>query len=783
MRNLLFGISAAWLIAHGALAQESLPKPLSPFQGRVDVSRDNSVPDWPSGVTPPAGAPNVLLILLDDVGFGATSTFGGPVVTPELDRLASAGLRYNRFHVNSLCSPTRAALLSGRNDHQIGFGTITELAAGYPGYNSYWGPQYASVAKVLQQNGYSTAAFGKWHNTPLGEVSPVGPFDRWPTGLGFDYFYGFMAAQDNQWHPRLYRNTTPVEPPFDVKDGYHLSADLADDAIRWLHQHDAVAPSRPFFLYFATGATHTPHHVPAEWIAKYKGKFDQGWDKLREETFARQKRLGVIPANAELTPRPKELPAWDSIPVEERRLLARQMEVYAAFLAHTDYEVGRVIQAVHEEGLTDSTLVLYIVGDNGASGEGGLDGVDAVQASGKPETIAARLTHVDDLGGELFTNHYAAAWAWATNTPFQWTKQVASHLGGTRDPLIVSWPARIKDRGGLRTQFHHVIDVAPTIYEAAGIKFPDSVDGVKQEPLAGTSLVYTFDRPDAPSTHHVQYFEMVGNRGIYRDGWWAGARHLLPWELANTIGGSAQIGQHPWELYNLNEDYSQAHDLAAKYPEKLQELEKLFDSEARRNNVYPLLPFRDFAPSPADGRTSFTYRAGVNRIPLFAAPRLAGISHAITAELNIPPGGASGVIIAEGGRFGGFSLFVKDGHVVYVRNANGAAHDKIVVADPLPTGRVEIAFEFTADSSPNQAPLFRRFVGSSGTGKILINGKVAAEGKLTHSGGSLFGETLDVGSDLGTAVSEDYASPFAFTGSIETVKIDLKNKSTESLSQ
>ena len=774
MKNLFLGTVAVWLIAHGAAAQEILPRPLSQFKGKVDVSRDKSAPDWPQAAKAPANAPNVILILLDDVGFGATSTFGGPVATPELDRLASAGLRYNRFHVNALCSPTRAALLSGRNDHQIGFGTITELAAGYPGYNTYWGRQYASIAKVLQQNGYSTAAFGKWHNTPVGEVSPVGPFDRWPAGLGFDYFYGFMAAQDNQWHPRLYRNTTPVEPRDPPNGVYNLNVDLANDAIRWLHQHDAVAPGRPFFLYYATGATHTPHHVPADWIARYQGKFDQGWDKLREETFAREKQRGVIPANAELTPRPKELPAWDSLSVDEKKLLARQMEVYAAFLAQTDYEVGRVIQAVRDEGLADNTLILYVVGDNGASGEGGLNGVDAVQDSGRPETIAARLTHLDDLGGELFANHYAAAWAWATNTPFQWTKQVASHLGGARDPLVVSWPARIKDRGGLRTQFHHVIDIAPTIYEAAGIQFPDFVDGVKQEPLAGTSLVYTFDKPGAPGTHHVQYFEMVGNRGIYKDGWWAGARHLAPWELARAIAAPVPVGLHPWELYHLDEDYSQAHDLAAKYPEKLKELQDLFDSEARRYNVYPLLPFREFGPSPADGRTSFTYRDGVNRIPLFAAPRLAGTSHVVTADLTVPAEGAEGVIVAEGGRFGGFSLFVKSGQVVYERNANGVGRDKIVAPGPLPSGEVRIVFEFVADPNPAGPSLLRRVAGSPGIGRILINGKLAAEGKLLHSGGFLFGETLDFGSDLGTPVSQDYASPFAFTGSIEAVKIDLK---------
>ena len=772
MKTLSFGVAAAYLFVQTLPAQETLPKPLSPFGGTISSSPGSSSPDWPKTAQPAPGAPNILIILLDDVGFGAPSTFGGPIATPELDRLAAAGLRYNRFHVNSLCSPTRGALLSGRNDHQIGFGSVTESAAGFPGYNSYWGRQYASIAKVLQGNGYSTAAFGKWHNTPVAEVSPVGPFDRWPTGLGFDYFYGFMAAQNSQWEPRLFRNTTPFEPPATPQQGYHLTTDLANDAIRWLHQHDAVAPGRPFFVYFATGAAHAPHHVPREWIAKYKGKFDQGWDKLREQTFARQKEGGVIPASAELTPRPQELPAWDSLSSDEKKLLSRQMEVYGAFLAQTDYEVGRVIQAVRDEGLADDTLIFYIVGDNGASGEGGLRGFDAVQASGRPETIAARLAHIDDLGGELFTNHYAAAWAWGTDAPFQWTKQVASHLGGTRDPLVVAWPARIKP-GGWRTQFHHVIDIAPTIYEAAGIRFPDVVDGVKQEPLAGTSMVYTWEHPDAPSAHHVQYFEMLGNRGIYKDGWWAGARHRLPWEVARAL----PLGTHPWELYNLEEDYSQAHDLAARYPEKLKEMQALFDSEARRYNVYPLLPPRRLIPSPADGRKSFVYRGAINRIPFAVAPRLFATSHVITADFTVPANGAEGVIIAQGGREGGFSLFIKNGHVVYERNAYGAAHDKIVTPGPLPVGKVHLVCEFIADSGPAGPSAPQRIAfRATGTARISINGTLAMEGRILHAAGvSPFGgETFDIGSDLGTPVSDEYATPFAFTGALETVRVDLQ---------
>ncbi len=452
-----------------------LPKPDPPFQGKVDISPGKSTPDWPKPATAPKGAPNVVLILLDDVGFAATSTFGGAAPTPALDRLAAGGLRYNRFHVNAMCSPTRGALLSGRNSHEIGFGMIAESAVGYPGYNSLWPRSSAGIAQVLKLNGYSTAAFGKWHNTPVWDVNPAGPFDRWPIGLGFEYFYGFLGASTSQWEPNLYRNVSAVEAPASSKEGYHITTDLVNDAIGWVRRHDAMTPSKPFFLYFATGATHSPHHVPQEWVNKFKGKFDQGWDKLRADTFARQKELGVIPANAELTPRPKEIVAWDSLGAEQKKLLARQMEVYAAFLAQTDYEVGRLLDAIRANGHTEDTAVFYIVGDNGASAEGGTDGRDAVTAEGQPLSLAERWSQYDDLGSETFTNMYATAWAWATNSPFQWAKRVASHLGGTRDAMVVSWPGHVRSTGELRSQFHHVIDIAPTIFELAGIQAPKVV--------------------------------------------------------------------------------------------------------------------------------------------------------------------------------------------------------------------------------------------------------------------------------------------------------------------
>jgi arylsulfatase A-like enzyme len=764
-------------ISTGWAADESLPKPDPAFKGKVAAKREESVPAWPESTKAPEGAPNVLVVLLDDVGYGASRVFGGPVQTPALEKLAASGLSYNRFHVNSLCSPTRGSLLTGRNNHQIGFGTITEGSSGYPGYNSVWPKSAVSTAEVLRQNGYSTAAFGKWHNTPVWEVSPAGPFDHWPTSLGFEYFYGFMAAAGSQWEPCLYRNTTAVDAPAKPAQGYHLTIDLANDAIRWLHTHDAVAPDKPFYLYFATGATHTPHHVPKEWVAKYKGQFNQGWDKLREETFARQKKLGVIPADAELTARPKELPAWDSLSADQKKLLAHQMEVYAGFLAQTDYEVGRVLQAIKDEGKSDNTLVLYIVGDNGASGEGGLTGYENGGAyDTKTAAISTRLEHLDDFGSEVFSNHYAAAWAWGLNTPYQWMKQVSSHLGGTRDPLIVSWPARIKDAGGVRAQFTHVTDIAPTIFEATGVKFPESVNGVQQIPLEGKSLVFTFDNAQAPSIHNLQYFEMVGNRGIYKDGWWAGARHILPWELS-AQRYQTPIGQHPWELYDLDHDFSQAHDLAATYPEKLKELQDAFDAEAKRNNVYPLTPLPgEGRPSPANGKTSFTYRSGVARLPSGVTPNLAGRSQRIVADLEVPAAGAEGVIIAQGGRNGGFSLYVKDGKLIYEANTFTPNHEKVESAQPLPHGKVEVAFEFTADASGGTAQngftgIATRDVG--GQARLSINGKQVAEGHFAHlyplNSGT---ETLDVGSDTGSPVS-NYESPFSFTGVVDKVTVDL----------
>lgn len=751
-----------------------LPEPDPVFNGRIGVKHDDSKPDWPQRAKAHAGAPNVVLILLDDVGFGATSVFGGPVATPELQKLADGGLRYNRFHVNAMCSPTRAALLSGRNSHQMAFGNIAELAAGYPGYNSSWPKESASVAEVLKENGYSTAAFGKWHNTPMWEVNAAGPFDRWPTGLGFEYFYGFMSAQTSQWEPTLYRNTLPIDPLIARRAGDHLTTDLVDDAVSWVHQHDALVPDKPFFLYFATGATHVPHHVPAEWIAKYKGKFDEGWDVLREQSFARQKQLGVIPANADLTPRPKEIPAWVSLSAGQKKLLTRQMEVYAAFLAQTDCEVGRLLTNIRADGHNDDTIVFYIPGDNGASAEGGFEGRDAVGVDGKAPNVTQRLEMLDDLGGEMFLNHYATAWAWALNSPFQWAKEVASHLGGTRDPLIVSWPGHLTQTGTVRSQFTHVNDIAPTIYELASITPPTEVNGIKQSSIEGVSFAYTFDHPDAPSRHNLQYFEMLGSRGIYKDGWWAGSFNHLPWSTGRSPFNSPPETK-PWELYHLDDDYSQAHDVAALYPDKLKELENLFDAEARRNHVYPLEPLRnDGLPLVTNGKTSFVYRDGQQPIPGYSSPRLSQRAHIITAELNIPTGGATGAIVAQGGRYGGFTLYVKNSSLVYESNINGLRVGQVVSSEPLPAGKVTVAVEFTPDA-PVPAQPVASFTASrpvAGVITLSIDGKTAGSGHILGIGNNT--DTFDIGYDRGSPVSPSYTSPFAFTGQVESVHVDLK---------
>ena len=761
----------SWLPARAQDAEVKPSWPTAPLHEAPPQS-------WPEPPKAPANSPNVVVILIDDVGFGASRAFGGPIYTPNFERLANAGLRYNSFHMNALCSPTRAALLTGRNNHQVGFGSIAEWSAPYPGYNTTIPQSAATIAEILKDNGYSTSAYGKWHNTPMWQVSPAGPFNRWPLGLGFEHFYGFIQAADDQYYPRIFNDNAPAEPAKTPKEGYHFTTDITDHAIQWLHQHDAVANDKPFFLYYATGATHEPHQVPEQWIEHYRGRFDRGWDVIRKEAFDQQKAAGLIPANAEFTPRPDGLPAWDSLTDDQKKLLAHQAEVYAGYLEQTDHEVGRLLDSIREEGKADNTIVFAIIGDNGASAEGGIEGHDAHDVNGKPKSIEERNDIADLLGSELYMNHYAAAWAWALNSPWVGTKQDASHLGGVTDPLIVNWPGHIKP--GVRGQFSHVNDIAPTIYDIAGIKFPDEVNGVKQIPLEGKSLTYTFDNPNAPTRHTLQYFTTSGNRGIYKDGWWAGNRYHSTWEAPLPFTNTDEnLDVRPWELYNLNDDPSQAHNLADKNPEKLKELIKVFDAEATRNHAYPILPPRS---SPLDAaqrnKTTFVFRSGDERVPLRYAPGFFGHGYTINADVIIPPDGAEGVILADGGEIGGLSLFVKNNHVYYEVNASNEHSDQLVATQTLRPGLQHIELVVTPDAAAVTASPSAGSGGYLGRGpvsgsvRLAINGAPAGQSQFSSVYGS--GETLDVGSDLGSPVSLEYRSPYRFTGEIEKVTVELK---------
>ncbi|MEH2366963.1 arylsulfatase [Nostoc sp.] len=757
---------------------DKLPLPQPSFKGKIGITYKESEPDFPKPIKAPENAPNVLLVLLDDVGFGQTSTFGGSIDTPNLDRLAARGLRYNQFHTTALCSPTRAALLTGRNHHSVNTGVVEELATGYPGYTAILPRSAATIAEVLRDYGYNTAAFGKWHNTPDYETSAAGPFDRWPTGLGFEYFYGFLGGDTNQWSPALVENTQHIQKPSDRPD-YHLTPDLADHAIKWIRTQQAIAPDKPFFTYFATGATHAPHHAPKEWIDKYKGKFDRGWDKLREDIFARQLALGIIPADTKLTPRPAELPAWDSLTPTEQKVYARQAEVFAGFLSHTDAQIGRVIDAIDQLGELDNTLVFFIAGDNGASAEGGLTGsVNELKVfNGVAESPQEVLAAFDDLGGPKTFNHFHAAWAWAVDSPFQWTKQIASHFGGTRNGLVVAWGdasgglrQRIKDRGGLRSQFHHVIDIAPTILEAVGIEEPEVVNGVKQQPIEGTSLVYSFDDPAVPSHHKTQYFEMFGNRGIYDRGWVAAARHgRLPWERVSKT----TFDEDNWELYDITKDFSEANDLAKQNPDKLAQLQNLFLKEAEK---YKVLPLDDRLLQRFDvkirsnlitGRNSFTYYTSVAGIPEGSAPNIKNRSFSITADVDAAKDRTEGVLVTQGGRFAGWSFFLQEGKPTFAYNLLNSDRTIIQSSQPIAIGKSQIKFDFTYDGG---AP------GSGGTGKLSINDRQVAEGRIDKTVGYRFGldETFDVGQDTGTPAVDTYQTPFAFTGNLQQVTLELK---------
>jgi arylsulfatase A-like enzyme len=777
----MFSLALVVAFALPARAQEVLPYPPQPFKGKIGRTAAESTPDFPKPITAPKGAPNVLLILTDDVGFGASSTFGGAIPTPTFDKLANAGLRYNTFHTTALCSPTRSALITGRNHHTNATGVITEMGTGFPGYNSLMPKSSGTVGEILKQNGYNTAWFGKNHNVPDWQTSQAGPFDLWPTALGFEYFYGFIGGDTDQWHSAIFEGTRPIEAEEQRgPDPKHFDELMAGKAIAWIRQQHSLAPDKPFFVYYAPGLTHAPHHAPKEWIAKFKGQFDQGWDKLREETLARQIKLGVVPAGTQLTPRPKEIPSWDSLTADQKRLFARMMEVYAASLAYVDYNIGRVIQAVEDTGELDNTLIVYIQGDNGASGEGTLQGLSnevGVAGNGVEETIPYLLSIMDDLGGPLTYNHYPVGWAHAMDTPFQWTKQVASHFGGTRNGLVISWPKRIKQTGEVRSQFSSVIDITPTILEAATVKVPTMINGVKQKPIEGFSLVYSFDNAKAPTHHKSQYFELMGNRGIYDNGWMANTTPLkLPWAKVSLDAPTPNPDDFKWELYHIAQDFSQANNLAAQNPAKLKELQAAFEREAQKYNVYPLdsslaerMDVR-LRPSLTRGRNTFTYYPGTIRIPEGAAPDMKNKDFIVTADVEIPAGGADGVLITQGGRFGGWGLLLLDGKPEFDYAFSNQPQHKYRVAsnEKLSPGKHTIKFDFKYNGPG---------MGKSGAGTLSVDGKQVAQGKIERTIPTRFSldETMDIGEDTGTPVVEDYVNkmPFKFTGTLKKVVIEL----------
>ncbi|MCK9541820.1 MAG: arylsulfatase [Novosphingobium sp.] len=781
----LAGAAAAACMASGggvASAQQSrevLPIPAAEYQGHAGQRIGDSKPWFAPRVTAPRGAPNVIVILTDDVGFGATSAFGGPIATPALAGLARTGVRYNRFHTAGICSPTRAALLTGRNHHTVGMGLFPNLITGYPGYNGRIPRSATPIAEVLRLNGYSTAMFGKNHSTPEEDSGPTGPFDLWPTGMGFEYFYGFNGYDANHWAPQLYENTVAVETP--AKPEYHLDRDMADRAIHWLNVQQAADPDKPFFLYYATGTAHSPHHAPKEWIARFKGQFDAGWDVAREQTLKRQKAAGIVPANTKLTPRPAGIPAWDTLTARQKRIYARMMEVYAASLAYSDHQIGRVIDAVKAGGEFDNTLILFVEGDNGASAEGTLRGTlnEVGGIAGVEETEDYLESMLDEMGGPMTFQHYPAGWAWAMNAPMQWVKQIAGHLGATRAGFVASWPREIAPSAVPRTQFTHVVDLYPTILEAAGLPVPRRVNGTDQQPLNGISFAYSFTQPDAPERHKVQYFELMGNRGIYADGWMASTTPKRdPWKLAGRPPGDV-IVDYDWELYDLRKDFSQSRDLAAKEPAKLEELKAIFDREARANNVYPIddsfidrYQLSGAPPSVHGDRTVFSYPPDMPRLAMGVVPPLAGNSFSLSTRILQGSGsGANGVISAVGGRFGGWSFYVLDGRPV-VANAisEQARHKTRLVSDTVLPDRNDVPVRFEVDYAKGRA-------GGPATVSIYIDGKPAGKATFAATGHSIGGsgtESMDFGQDTGTPVTEDYAAPFRFNGTLSNIEYRIK---------
>jgi arylsulfatase len=702
VRQLFHGVALSAAVLANA-SPVGIPAAIAAPDTPASAAGANRWKHYPPPPMAPAGAPNVLLIMTDDVGFGAASTFGGPIPTPAFDALGRTGLRYNEFHTTAMCSPTRAALLTGRNAHAVASGSISNVAVDEEGYTSVIPRSAGTIAQVLHQNGYDTAWLGKNHNTPVWETGPLGPFERWPNGLGFDYFYGFNAAATDQFAPELVENRNPIDPPNDP--GYHLDRDLADHLIHWLGIQHNVHPDHPFFAYLAPGSTHSPHQAPADWIAKFKGRFDMGWDKLREETFARQKQLGIIPKDALLTPRPASLPAWDSLSATQKRVYSRMMEVAAGQLAHADYQIGRVVDSLRKSGQLDNTLVIYLQGDNGGSLESLKGSNNELQTlMGIEPTDAEIAREIDVHGGPYAYGNYPAAWAWATNAPFQWGKQVASHLGGLRDGLVISWPKRITAAGQIRSQFHHVIDIAPTIYEAAGITAPASIEGYPQQAIDGVSMLYTFDHPNAPSTHREQYFEMLGNRSYYKDGWIASTTpRVLPFDRSNTAVDPLTFA---WELYDLSHDYSQARDVSSQNPAKLAELKQDFDAAARKYHVYPLASnimgrlSSANRPSPIEGHTHFTFEPGDTRYPPNSFPALAN-GWSLVAHLDVTAAGSRGPLLVQGDVYGGAGLALEDGRPTFLYNPSGRSEERVVLASPAPlsTGKHDIR----VNTEPNSA--------------------------------------------------------------------------------
>ena len=754
-------------------AQTVLPAPAQPFAGTIRDTYADSTPAFPKPATAPAGAPNVFLIMTDDVGFGAASTFGGPIPTPNLDRLAAGGLVYNRFHTAAMCSPTRASLLTGRNHHAVGNAVVSDIATGYPGYWSMIPNSAATVAEILRQNGYNTAMIGKHHNIPQQQTSFAGPFDQWPTGLGFEQFYGFIGGDTEQWTPKLYRGNAPAPQKYDQDPSYILDRDLADEAIGYVRAQKAAAPDKPFFLYYATGSAHAPHQAPAEWIEKFRGKFDKGWDAIHDETLRRQIAMKIAPAGTKATPRIADIPAWNSLSTDQKRVYARMMEVYAAMLAYQDAQFGRVLDELERMGESGNTLVMFIEGDNGASSEGSMQGSTnelGTFANGVREDMAWLTSMVDKLGGKDSYGHFPVGWAWATNAPFPWMKQIASHLGGTRNGLVISWPERIKERG-VRSQFAHVTDIMPTILEAAGIAAPQSVNGVAQQRIDGVSLAYSFNDARAAEQHDTQYFEMIGTRAIYHKGWLASTTPARkPW----TMGGSDRSPMaYDWELYDLTKDFAQSRNLASRYPEKLKELQALWTAEARKNNVFPLddRQTHDRAAAAkiafAPKRQSFTYWGKGLNVAQEVAPVIRGRSFSIVADVEIPAGGGNGPLVAQGSKFGGWSFYLKDGKpAAHMAASQQPIHQfQVTASEALPAGPAQIVYNFDYDGG----------MASGGLMRIEVGGKEVARGRIERTilVPAGLGETFDIGDDSGATVI-DYPKGRHFDGEIRKVEVFQK---------